>query len=172
MCLPKTEKYQPELGVTNYPRKGKRTEQREQKSLVVMFRAGDRYLLTQRPETGLLANLLEFPSLVDNLDTDDPPGPKQVKQLVRDKTSGLKSFDLSHQGEVLHVFSHIRQTYSVWLVEADSPDFKLKDTTSPVLKWLTEEEIGQSATSTAMKKVFKLKVCMGLSNIYRRWQVK
>merc|ERR1712029_216302 len=163
LCLPSADKYKQELGVTNYPRKGKKTEVKVKKSLVAIIRNGDRYLLSQRPETGLLANLLEFPVLVDDLSSEEPDSgadPKRVRQLVKSSTS-LASFDLQHQGEVLHQFSHIRQTYCVWMVEAPTQDFKWKtgDTGQHPqnLKWLTEEEIGQSAISTAMKKVFKLK---------------
>jgi len=155
LCIPKTDKYQQELGVTNYPRKGKKAEQRIQKSLVVIIRFGDKYLLTQRPETGLLANLMEFPSLKD-LNQEEDCSVKEVKALIGKKTS-LVNFEVNRQGEVIHQFSHIKQTYSVWAVEADTQDFKWKDGTPPNLKWLTESEISQSAISTAMKKVFKLK---------------
>ena len=54
-----------ENGVANYPRKGKKTSQREEFSLVYILKCKTthKYCLVQRPETGLLANLLEFPSI-------------------------------------------------------------------------------------------------------------
>ena len=63
--MPKDEKYVEENGVSNYPRKGKKTSQREESSLVYILqcKASHKYCLVQRPETGLLANLLEFPSV-------------------------------------------------------------------------------------------------------------
>ena len=75
--------------MTNYPRKGKKTEQKVKKSLVVIIRSPEgRYLLSQRPETGLLANLLEFPVLLDDLSGDDSGAdPKRVRQLVKSSTS-------------------------------------------------------------------------------------
>ena len=100
LCIPKTDKYQQELGVTNYPRKGKKAEQRIQKSLVVIIRFGDKYLLTQRPETGLLANLMEFPSLKD-LNQEEDCSVKEVKALIGKKTS-LVNFEVNRQGEVIH----------------------------------------------------------------------
>ena len=63
--MPKDEKYVEENGVNNYPRKGKKTSQREESSLVYILqcKTSQKYCLVQRPETGLLANLLEFPSV-------------------------------------------------------------------------------------------------------------
>ena len=63
--MPKNEKYVEENGVTNYPRKGKKTNQREEFDLVYILQSTEskKYCLVQRPETGLLANLLEFPSI-------------------------------------------------------------------------------------------------------------
>ena len=87
----------------------------------------------------------------------------QLKKRVRvNKNKEQKGYkrklDLVRPDLVFHhQFSHIKQTYSVWAVEADTQDFKWKDGTPPNLKWLTEGEISQSAISTAMKKVFKLK---------------
>ena len=63
--MPKDEKYVIENGVANYPRKGRKTSQREEFSLVYILKCKmtHKYCLVQRPETGLLANLLEFPSI-------------------------------------------------------------------------------------------------------------
>jgi len=85
---------------------------------------------------------------------------KRLRWLISRLTAKERlfiNFEVNRQGEVIHQFSHIKQTYSVWAVEADTQDFKWKEGTPPNLKWLTEGEISQSAISTAMKKVFKLK---------------
>ena len=65
LCLPDNEKYIIENGVTNYPRKKKKGPQREECSLVCILKckSSNKYCLVQRPDTGLLANLLEFPSV-------------------------------------------------------------------------------------------------------------
>ena len=64
LCLGSKD-YNPELGVTNYPRKGKKTASRDQETLVVVVsrisESGTKYLLERRPSKGLLANLLQFP---------------------------------------------------------------------------------------------------------------
>lgn len=54
--------------------------------------------------------------------------------------------------QVVHVFSHIHQTYVVYSLPLDG-DVTLDLASSPS-RWVTEEEFRASAVSTAMKKVF------------------
>ena len=158
LCIPKDDKYVRDAGVTNYPRKGKKAPQRIQKTVVCIFKSEDKYLLTQRPETGLLANLLEFPSLMVLQEDENEPELKTISSLIRSKTTlSLTNSQLCYLGHVYHQFSHIKQTYLVWKIDACTRDFKI-DIATPKSTWLTEEEINKSAISTAMKKVFKLKV--------------
>ena len=58
-------------GVLNFPRKAKKSAARLQLSVAVIVACGNQYCLLQRPATGLLANLLEFPSLDVTTDTGD-----------------------------------------------------------------------------------------------------
>lgn len=53
--------------------------------------------------------------------------------------------------QVIHVFSHIHQTYVVYSLPLDG-DVTLDPALSPS-RWVTEEEFHTSAVSTAMKKV-------------------
>ena len=66
LCLPKQE-YNDDLGVMNYPRKVKKTASRDQETLVVIVKtmkeSETRLLMERRPSKGLLANLLQFPSV-------------------------------------------------------------------------------------------------------------
>lgn len=55
--------------------------------------------------------------------------------------------------QVVHVFSHIHQTYVVYSLPLDG-DVTLDLASSPS-RWVTEEEFHASAVSTAMKKVFR-----------------
>ena len=142
----------------NYPQKGKKIKVREATSLVcLVFEPKDKkYLLLRRPKTGLLANLLEFPSF--ELDTkENKVSVKKIKECL----SSLAVTELTEQpislGEVVHQFSHIRQTYLVWKVNiANQCEISLNDTTHQNYRWLIQEEIECSAISTAMKKVFHL----------------
>ena len=53
--------------------------------------------------------------------------------------------------QVVHIFSHIHQTYVVYSLPLDG-DVALDPALSPS-RWVTEEEFHASAVSTAMKKV-------------------
>ena len=164
LCLPKNEKYVFENGVTNYPRKGRKTSQREESTLVCILRckSSNRYCLVQRPDTGLLANLLEFLSI--NL-TDVSNNATMTKSLVSKYMEEYYNLKISAKqiqdlGSVFHVFSHIKQTYIVYkieMLEHECQNICLKKNSKyQKMEWLTDKELGKSAISTAMKKVFKL----------------
>uniref|UniRef100_U3IHV5 Adenine DNA glycosylase n=1 Tax=Anas platyrhynchos platyrhynchos TaxID=8840 RepID=U3IHV5_ANAPP len=161
LCPPAAEPWDSSLGVTNFPRKAAKKQPRvEQTATCVLERRGHRgaleYLIVQRPSSGLLAGLWEFPSV--------PLAPglqqEQQREVLRDHLQawtgqpvGVES--LRFMGEVVHVFSHIHQTYVVYSLPLDG-DVTLDLASSPS-RWVTEEEFRASAVSTAMKKV--LKVC-------------
>nr|XP_038038661.1 adenine DNA glycosylase isoform X3 [Anas platyrhynchos] len=107
-------------------------------------------------DCGLLAGLWEFPSV--------PLAPglqqEQQREVLRDHLQAwtgqpVAAGSLQFMGEVVHVFSHIHQTYVVYSLPLDG-DVTLDLASSPS-RWVTEEEFRASAVSTAMKKV--LKVC-------------
>ena len=153
MGLPPSEKYVPEDGVMNYPRKPKKASAKEATTTVVILKCNDteKHLLLRRPKTGLLANLLEFPSLA--AEEKKPSG--VAKALKRELDRG----DLTvggHLGSVLHQFSHLKQTYEVWSAGCEGEFDMAASEARPSHAWLTEEEISSADISTAMKKVFKL----------------
>lgn len=163
LCLPKNEKYVLENGVTNYPRKGRKTSQREESTLVCILRckSSNRYCLVQRPDTGLLANLLEFLSI--NL-IDWSQDSKMTKALVSKYMEEYYNIKISAKqiqdlGSVFHVFSHIKQTYIVYkieMLENEYENISIQKNKYQKMEWLTDKELKNSAISTAMKKVFKL----------------
>lgn len=59
---------------------------------------------------------------------------------------------LSIPSQVIHIFSHIHQTYVVYSLHLDG-DVTLDPALSPS-RWVTEDEFHASAVSTAMKKVW------------------
>uniref|UniRef100_A0A8B9CK06 Adenine DNA glycosylase n=1 Tax=Anser brachyrhynchus TaxID=132585 RepID=A0A8B9CK06_9AVES len=68
LCPPAAELWDSSLGVTNFPRKAAKKQPRvEQTATCVLERRGRRgaleYLIVQRPSSGLLAGLWEFPSV-------------------------------------------------------------------------------------------------------------
>jgi len=77
--------------------------------------SGTEYLLVQRPDFGLLAGLWEAPSVVFDEEVDKKIMDKKIDAYLKGKL-GMRNFDLVERvrvGEVLHVFSHIKQTLYV-----------------------------------------------------------
>ncbi|XP_045401515.1 adenine DNA glycosylase isoform X2 [Lemur catta] len=157
LCLPTTEPWDWTLGVANFPRKASRRPPREECSATCVLEqpralGGARILLVQRPKSGLLAGLWEFPSV-----TLEPSEKHQYKALLQELQSWagpLPAAHLRHLGEVVHIFSHIKLTYQVYglALEGQTP----VTTTPPGARWLTREEFHTAAVSTAMKKVFRV----------------
>ncbi|XP_036710695.1 adenine DNA glycosylase isoform X3 [Balaenoptera musculus] len=103
LCAPPTEPWDQTLGVANFPRKVSRRPPREECSATCVLEqpralGGARILLVQRPNSGLLAGLWEFPSV-----TAEPSGQHQRKALLRELQSWvgpLPATRLRHLGQV------------------------------------------------------------------------
>ncbi|XP_041792127.1 adenine DNA glycosylase isoform X2 [Chelmon rostratus] len=154
-----SEPWDDALGVLNFPRKPAKKPPRAERTLTcVVVRPGeegeDEYLLTQRPNKGLLAGLWEFPSLLQEEKSSDT---KQRRALCAgiSRVLGTHLTDslLQYVGEVVHIFSHIHQTYVVHSV-------RLRDsgtqTHTENAQWLTRSALQEAAVSTGVKKILKL----------------
>jgi len=125
--------------VTSYPMKIERKKQREELNIVsvVEWRNDDDrwFLLSRRPEGGLLAGLHEFPTSPEVPTSVSPSEESEtamtlLSSLIKStsldllsradgmtSTTALRLVKLERAGDVLHVFSHIRKTYRVqWVV--------------------------------------------------------
>ena len=108
LCFPRKCDYNVSDGVTNFPRKSKKTTQHERRSLVIVVADADgRFCLMQRPPAGLLANLLEFPSLElpNSHDQGGDGATKLTKKFVEMSLSEsfhVVAADLKDHGEVVH----------------------------------------------------------------------
>ncbi|KAM6963255.1 adenine DNA glycosylase [Aplochiton taeniatus] len=155
------EPWDSELGVQNFPRKPVKKPPREERTLTfVVARLGegeeDQFLLTQRPNKGLLAGMWEFPSLL--LETESSE--KKQKGALCAEVGSMLGLELStasiqHVGDVVHIFSHIHQTYVVYSICLK--DFgvggKLQ---SKNRRWVTRSALQEAAVSTGVKKIMKL----------------
>ncbi|XP_072863459.1 adenine DNA glycosylase isoform X5 [Chlorocebus sabaeus] len=107
LCLPASEPWDQTLGVVNFPRKASRKPPREESSATCVLEqpgalGGAHILLVQRPNSGLLAGLWEFPSV-----TWEPSEQLQRKALLRElqRWAGpLPATRLRHLGEVFRVY--------------------------------------------------------------------
>ncbi|NXT90923.1 MUTYH glycosylase, partial [Anhinga rufa] len=157
LCPPATEPWDSSLGVTNFPRKAAKKQPRVARSATcVLERRGCRgaleYLIVQRPSSGLLAGLWEFPSLPLAQGLQEEKQREVLADHLRAWTGQpVAARSLQFIGEVIHIFSHIHQTYVVYSLPLDG-DVTLDPALSPS-RWVTEEEFHASAVSTAMKKV-------------------
>ncbi|NXW43010.1 MUTYH glycosylase, partial [Nyctiprogne leucopyga] len=153
LCPPAAEPWDSSLGVTNFPRKAAKKQPRTARTATcVLERRGCHgaleYLIVQRPSSGLLAGLWEFPSLPLAQGLQE----KKQREMLADHLGWpVMAGALRLVGEVVHIFSHIHQTYVVYSLPLDE-DVTLDPALSPS-RWVTEEEFHASAVSTAMKKV-------------------
>ncbi|XP_061538765.1 adenine DNA glycosylase isoform X2 [Phycodurus eques] len=161
-----SEPWDEELGVQNFPRKPAKKPPRVQRTVTcVLTRHGEEgeeeFLLMQRPNKGLLAGLWEFPSLL--LEKEDDSEKKQQAALCAhlDKILGpLTENSLHYVGEVLHVFSHIQQTYVVHTLRVGGGgDARLRTAN---VRWVSRSALQEAAVSTAVKKIAKLCDSAGL----------
>ncbi|XP_013406730.1 adenine DNA glycosylase-like [Lingula anatina] len=161
LCLPSSEPWDSSLGVTNYPRKSKKKAPREEQTPVcIVQNCKDEYLIVQRPKTGLLAGLWEFPSATPlGVECDQTEAVRHLQQHLHSKLhiGGKDKNNLAYVGEVKHLFSHISQTYVVYqLTQVDSVLGELGGQCGDqCARWVDRDQLMEAAISTAMKKVFK-----------------
>ncbi|XP_070688277.1 uncharacterized protein mutyh [Pempheris klunzingeri] len=154
-----SEPWDDELGVQNFPRKPAKKPPRAETTLTcVVIRPGeegeDEFLLTQRPNKGLLAGLWEFPSLVQ----EEKSSAMKEKRALCAEISRILGTHLTeslfqYAGEVVHIFSHIHQTYLVHSVRLRERDTQ---TQTENAQWLTRSALQEAAVSTGVKKILKL----------------
>ncbi|XP_040896323.1 adenine DNA glycosylase [Toxotes jaculatrix] len=153
-----SEPWDDELGVQNFPRKPAKKPPRVERTLTcVVVRPGedgeDEYLLTQRPDKGLLAGLWEFPSLLLEEENSEMKQKRELSaEISRILGTHLTESLFQYIGEVVHIFSHIHQTYVVH-------SMRLRDdaqTKTENVQWLTRASLQEAAVSTGMKKIVKL----------------
>ncbi|KAL7828997.1 hypothetical protein SRHO_G00326310 [Serrasalmus rhombeus] len=157
LCL--SEGWDGELGVQNYPRKPVKKAPRVERTLTcVLQRQSDQgnveYLLTQRPSKGLLAGMWELPSML----LEEGISERKHRSLLSAEVQrilGTSADEESFQylGEVVHIFSHIHQTYVVYSASVRVPADAERE---PKTCWLTDSALQEAAVSTGVKKIMKL----------------
>ncbi|KAM9848928.1 adenine DNA glycosylase [Aulostomus maculatus] len=152
-----TEPWDDELGVQNFPRKPAKKPPRVERTLTcVVIRRGeegeDLLLLTQRPNKGLLAGLWEFPSLLEEESKGNHKG-ALCAEISKILGTRLSDSPIHYVGDVVHIFSHIHQTYVVYSLSLKDGDAQ---TQAENAQWLTRPALQEAAVSTGVKKIMKL----------------
>ena len=149
LCIT-TDKYNPDLGVMNYPKKTKKAASKEITTFVVVFHKTLNeekvVAVQQRPSKGLLANLWELLSFEKPEETKET-NVRLLESLLQEKN--LLHKDLKHIGEVPHIFSHINMKYVVYSAESVGGEG------DEDLNFMSISKFLDSGTSTAMKKIMK-----------------
>lgn len=127
---------------TRFPRVARRGKVRKASAhAAIIIDPQGMVLVEQRPASGLLAGLWQFPS-VDDGELDD----------LRDKLAviGFEASDQEAIGEVSHRFSHIDMTITIWRFEVATTGVVNLEST---MQWVSWEGLGEIAVSAAMRKV-------------------
>lgn len=160
LCLP-SALWDASVGVCNYPQKAKKKQPKEETlAVVVLERAselGSHFLIVQRPKTGLLAGLWEFPNTTVESSLPETGMFTALGNFLESEL-GITLEQKKHPkrlGEVSHQFSHIHHKYVVYTYKYTG-DETLDETTQEnrEMKWISREDLDSAALSTAMRKVF------------------
>ncbi|MBP1762356.1 MAG: A/G-specific adenine glycosylase [Firmicutes bacterium] len=115
---------------------------KEIKRLVVVIKRGDEILMHQRPATGLLAGLWEFPGVEGSLK-------KELAPKFTDEY-GLQLKVGKHLVDAIHVFTHLQwdmKVYEATLAGDDELGGK------PDFRWIRLKELEQLAIPTAFRRI-------------------
>ncbi|EQC25083.1 hypothetical protein SDRG_17036 [Saprolegnia diclina VS20] len=156
--------------VTQYPLKTrKKAPRNEALNILVLtteFADGEiAYLMTKRPEGGLLAGQWEFPA-VKMADDDVIPAYKARQNVSNDQLCelfGLTTMKAivpylesrADKGDLVHIFSHVKHHMGVEHVQL-TPNEALATLFPPAYAWMTPAKLAEAGVTTGMKKVMQL----------------
>lgn len=130
ICLAHAEGQEQELPLKSSPR-----QRRQEKHTVLLLKDGKTIALHQRPSTGLLAGLWEFPNLPGKLRKKDVESWLQEQGLTAGKIKSLPA--------AKHIFSHIEWQLSGWLVELTPASGLSAAEENLPFTWVTPEELAE-----------------------------
>ena len=138
ICLA-TERGTAEALPVKSPKKGRREEERT----VLILRCKDRYAVTRRPESGLLAGLWQLPDVAGKLEA------VQVLQLLDEL--GASPRELLRQADKQHIFTHVQWSLRGFYLEVAACPERWQ--------WFTEEEIRKNvALPTAYRQFWEERI--------------
>ncbi|ORX59601.1 DNA glycosylase [Hesseltinella vesiculosa] len=160
-----------EYAVTRYPVKSEKKPPRDEECSVaivekVLKDGSSIYLISKRPEQGLLAGLWEFPSVelaIHKKKSIYAARSKQNAEYLKQRYQlDLADLDAACQDldHVVHLFSHIRKVYYIEWVRITSteqePSLSQHDGHPSESKWIPEADLKTAPIPTGLKKALKL----------------
>lgn len=162
LCSVCTEPPAPVAAVTHFPLKAQKTKQRAEHIAVciVHLATSDEFVLVQRPDSGILASMWEFPQVVVPLDCSDADRAAAVNAMLHERcaidvesTSWIEK-RVSAPSSVSHELSHVRQTFLVeHIVLSDAAKHELAANAN--VKVVARESLSSSAISHGNLKCLK-----------------
>ena len=118
------------------PVRGAKKQRRAEERTVLLIKRGDAIAVRQRPDTGLLARLTEFPNVLGSLD--------EAGAAITLAQWGLRAQRIEAIGTAKHIFTHIEWQMKGFFVEVEGKN--------DGFRWVTREELDALAIPTAFKK--------------------
>ncbi|ETV96522.1 A/G-specific adenine glycosylase, variant 1 [Aphanomyces invadans] len=160
--------------VTKFPLKTRKKAPRSEViSVAVVYRQpGDtmesrQYLMAKRSDRGLLAGQWEFLTSKATHDSDNVSDYAMRRTWANDGIATALSIRPEtleglivrrcDRGELVHVFSHVKHHMGVEEVEVDWPGVT-KQLESPMVRWMSCQDMAEVGITTGMKKVLNLVV--------------
>ena len=156
-CLTSEEPWYPHLGVTNYPRKTKKKPPSAEKFISVIIEHNDKFLFSQRPDKGLLANMWEFPLTEIEKENKEVIEINVIRKELKRRFLFINVDKLKLCGEVSHVFSHRFHVYRVYHATLSNVPETVEDTDGRATMWMSRVEANKAAITTAIKKIMEVK---------------
>ena len=112
------------------PVRKKKAARRKEQRVVWILQCGERYAVCQRPESGLLAGLWEFPNQLGTM--------IEAEAIQQAKNWGCKPISIEKTAAKKHIFTHIEwQMFGVYLTCAAMPEMFVWKTAAELQAELT-----------------------------------
>jgi len=131
------------------PIKTKKTKVQSLEKIVALVEDKGKLLIRQRPSSGLLGGLWEFPETVRK-------GNENIKKALRRAVKEQHHLDIEFTGElpaIKHLYTHRHVTFLPYYLKSGAPK-KIPRQTSSV-KWVTLESLKRYPISVAHQKIVK-----------------
>jgi A/G-specific adenine glycosylase len=129
----------------NFPVKTKKLKQKNVYYQAFAVKSADKYLMTQRPKNGLLADMWTFPMI----EVEKNAGVKLPSNL----RGQVVKFD--EIGEITHVFSHLKWHVRLIICRLEAAQVQ-DEVMMSNQKWLSKKDLKQHALAGPQIKLFKL----------------